>query len=57
MKLLKIEEHNYSIVYVNDNEEYKVYRRFSENKWEVFYRNNWIEVDNKNDLELLLNDL
>jgi hypothetical protein len=56
MKLLKIEEHNYSIVYVNDNENYKVYRRFNENKWEVFYRNKWDELRNHDELEQLFKE-
>jgi hypothetical protein len=53
MKLLKVEDHNYSIVYVNDNEKYNVYRRFDENKWEVYRRNSWEEINNYDELERL----
>lgn len=55
MKLLKVEDHNYSIVYVNDNENYNVYRRFNENKWEIFSRNNWKEISSFQELEKLFN--
>jgi hypothetical protein len=53
MKLLKVEDHNYSIVYVNDNEKYNVYRRFNENKWEIYRRNSWEEINNYDELERL----
>ena len=46
MKILKVEDHSYSIIYVNDNEKYNVYKRVAENKWEVFHRNQWKPVTN-----------
>ena len=46
MKILKVEDHSYSIMYVNDNEKYNVYKRVAENKWEVFHRNQWKPVIN-----------
>ncbi len=55
MKLLKVEDHNYSIVYVNDNENYNVYRRFNENRWEIFSRNKWKDISSFKDLEKLFN--
>jgi hypothetical protein len=56
MKLLKVEDHNYSIIYVNDNENYNVYRRFNENKWEIFYRNRWNEFTKHEELEKLFKE-
>lgn len=54
MELLKIEDHSYSIVYVNDNNKYQVYRRFNENKWQLFHRNRWNDVADSSDLEKFL---
>ncbi len=56
MVILKVEENNYSIVYVNDNENYKIYRRFNENKWDVFSRNKWDELRNHDELERLFKE-
>jgi len=56
MKLLKVEDHNYSIIYVNDNETYTVYRRFNENKWQIFYRNRWNEFTKHEELEKLFKE-
>lgn len=53
MKIIKTEEHNYSIIYINDNEKYNVYRRTNETKWEIFHRNNWKEISDCSDLEAL----
>jgi hypothetical protein len=44
MKILKVEDHSYSIIYVNDNEKYNVYKRIDEGKWEIFHRNQWKPV-------------
>jgi hypothetical protein len=44
MKILKVEDHSYSIIYVNDNETYNVYKRIDEGKWEIFHRNQWKPV-------------
>ena len=44
MKILKVEDHNYSIIYINDNENYSVYRRINSIKWQIFRRNEWKEV-------------
>ena len=54
MEIVKIEDHNYSIIYVNDSGKYRVYRRFNENKWQLFHRNRWNDVADSNDLEKLL---
>ena len=56
MKILKIEEYNYSIIYINDNGKYKLYRRFNENKWEIFHREQWKSVDDNIELEKLFNN-
>ena len=54
MEIVKIEDHNYSIIYVNDSGKYRVYRRFNENKWQLFHRNRWNDIADSNDLEKLL---
>jgi hypothetical protein len=41
---------------VNDNEKYNVYRRFNENKWEIFYRNRWNEFTKHEELEKLFKE-
>jgi len=56
MKILKIEDHNYSIVYINDNESYNVYRRFMDAKWEIFRREQWKLVEDSSKLEKLFNN-
>lgn len=55
MEILKIEEHNYKIIYINDNNNYNVYRRLGINEWDKFSvnRNNWYSVDDKNEIEKL----
>ena len=61
MEILKIEEHNYKIIYINDNNHYNVYRRLDTNEWEKFsvYKNSWYAILEKNEideLELALNE-
>lgn len=56
MKLLKVEDHNYSIIYINDKERYNVYRRFDSNKWEIFRRNEWRQVTDSIELEKTYNE-
>jgi hypothetical protein len=53
MKILKVEDHNYKIIYINDNGHYNVYRRLSETDWSVFSirRNKWVKVEDVTDLE------
>ena len=53
MKILKVEDHNYKIIYINDNGHYKAYRRLSETDWYIFSirRNEWIKVDDISELE------
>jgi hypothetical protein len=51
MKILKIEDHNYQIIYINNNENYNVYKRINETKWEKFYRNEWRSIDDYIELE------
>lgn len=53
MKILSIEEHHYSIIYVKDGEKYRVYRRFNETTWQVFHRDQWKDIINSADLEEL----
>lgn len=56
MNIIKIEEYNYSIIYINDNEKYVIYRRMSENKWEIFRKEEWKHVTDYSDLEKLFKD-
>ena len=55
MKILKIEDHNYKIIYINNNEVYNVYRRLSSTEWEKFSvnRNKWYAVEDKTDIQEL----
>lgn len=53
MKLLKIEEWNYHIVYINDGENYQVYRRMDQTSWEKYHRNGWRPAANSLELEKL----
>jgi hypothetical protein len=56
MKLLKVEEHNYSIIYINDKENYNVYRRINAITWEIFRRNEWKPVTDCIELEKTFNE-
>ena len=51
MKILKIEDYNYSIVYVENKDESSVYKRFSDGKWVRLNGNNWSTVKNVDQLE------
>ena len=55
MKILKTENHNYKIIYINDNEVYNVYRRLSRTEWDKFStrRNRWYRVEDNNDIHKL----
>ena len=55
MEILKIEEHNYKIIYINDNNNYNVYRRLDINEWEKFsvYKNIWYAILYKNEIDEL----
>ena len=55
MEILRIIEHNYSIVYVNNNEKYNIYKRFSEDKWEILDREQWKNFEDTIGLEELYN--
>jgi hypothetical protein len=52
MKILKIEDYNYSIVYIENENESSVYKRFIDGKWMYLYRNNWSDVKNTDKLEI-----
>ena len=56
MRLLKVEEHNYSIIYINDKENYNVYRRINSITWEIFRRNEWRPVTDFIELEKTFNE-
>lgn len=56
MKLLKVEDHTYRIIYINDNGRYNVYRRFDSIKWEIFRRNEWRPVNDSIELEKTFNE-
>lgn len=57
MKLLKVEDHdNYFIIYINDNENYNVYRRCNAITWEIFRRNEWKPIIDCIELEKTFNE-
>jgi len=56
VKLLKVEEHNYHIIYINDGEKYNTYRRINETKWERYHRGEWRAIDEFIELEKVFND-
>lgn len=51
MKILRIEDYSFSIVYVENENEFSVYKRFVDGKWMYLKRNNWSDVKNVDDLE------
>ena len=56
MKILKIEDYNYSIVYVEDKKKSVVYKRFVDGNWMRLNRNTWTVVVNIDQLEKLFQD-
>jgi hypothetical protein len=56
MKILKIEDYNYSIVYIENENESSVYKRFSDGKWMRLNRGNWSTVKNVDQLEKLFKE-
>jgi hypothetical protein len=56
MKLLKVEEHNYHIIYVNDNEKYNAYRRVNESTWQEYHNGKWYAVEDCVELEKAFNE-
>jgi len=53
MKLLKVEEWNYHIIYIMDGENYQVYRRIDQTRWEKYHKNQWRPVTDYSALEKL----
>jgi len=56
MKILKIEDYNYSIVYVEDKKKSVVYKRFVDGTWMQLNRNTWTVVANIDQLEKLFKE-
>ena len=56
MKLLKVEPHNYHIIYVNDDDKYDMYKRLDENTWEIFKNDKWKPVHDYFELEKVFNE-
>ena len=56
MKILRIEDYNYSIVYVENENEYTVYKRFVDGKWMYLKRDNWLTVKNVDELEKIFQE-
>jgi hypothetical protein len=56
MKILKIEDYNYSIVYVEDKKKSVVYKRFVDGNWMRLNRNTWTVVVNIEQLEKLFKE-
>jgi hypothetical protein len=55
IKILKVEDHNYKIIYVNHNEKYKTYKRFSSTEWEEYSisKKTWMSIDNEDKIKEL----
>jgi hypothetical protein len=53
MQILKIEDFNYSIVYIENNDKSSVYKRFSDGKWMHLKNSNWSIVKHIDELEKL----
>lgn len=51
MKILKIENYNYSILYIEDGNNYNVYKRFDNSEWQILKDKNWIDLSNSKKLE------
>ena len=51
MKILKIEDYNYSIVYIENENESSVYKRFIDGRWMQLNSNRWSIVKNIDELE------
>ena len=56
MKILKIEDYNYSIVYVEYDQKTDVYKRFTNGDWLRLKRNSWVSVENADELEKLFKE-
>ena len=56
MKILKIEDYNYSIVYIECEKKSDVYKRITNGDWLLLKRNKWVSVDNADELEKLWNE-
>lgn len=52
MKLLRIDNFSYSILYVEEDGEYYVYRRLKENDWYV-NKKDWVRVTSKEKIQKL----
>lgn len=55
MQILKIEDFNYSIIYIENNDKSSVYKRFSDGKWMQLKNSNWSIVKHIDELEKLFN--
>ena len=53
MKILRIEDYNYSIVYIEKENESYVYKRLFDGNWMSLNGNRWSNVKNANELEKL----
>jgi hypothetical protein len=56
MKILKVVDHNYQIVYIIDNEKYQIYKRINEITWEIFKNDKWKPVHDYFELEKVFNE-
>jgi hypothetical protein len=56
MKILKIEDYNYSIVYIEYDQKTDVYKRFTNGDWLRLKRNSWVSVENADELEKLFKE-
>ena len=56
MKILKIEDYNYSIVYIEYDQKTDVYKRFGNGDWLLLKRKDWVRVENADELEKCWNE-
>jgi len=56
MTILKIEDYNYSIVYIEDKKKSTVYKRFVDGTWMRLNVNSWVTVKNSDQIEKLFKE-
>ncbi len=56
MKILKIEDYNYSIVYIEYDQKTDVYKRIANGDWLLLKRKDWVSVENADELEKCWNE-
>ena len=52
MSIIRIEEFNYHIIYINKNERYRAYKRINSSDWLVYEGGRWQTLSSRECLEL-----